>query len=184
MSGTLVIQNRQRALNLNLRLLRRLTTALLAELSPRKNFELGICLVGAGEMAGLNETFLRHEGPTDVITFDYSEFAADNASSLKNNRPISEPPNVGSREIHGEIFVCADEAISQARRFRTTWQSELARYVIHGVLHLNGHDDLHPAARRKMKLAENRLLLRLGRRFDLADLSCGAVRKSEIVSRK
>ena len=43
--------------------------------------------------------------------------------------------------LHGEIFICVDEAIRQARRFGTIWQSEIVRYLIHGVLHLLGFDD-------------------------------------------
>ena len=46
----------------------------------------------------------------------------------------------------------------QAKQFKTTWQSEIVRYVIHGVLHLLGHDDRLAAARRRMKREENRLL--------------------------
>ena len=60
-----------------------------------------------------------------------------------------------------------DDAISQARQFGTTWTSELVRYVIHGVLHLLGHDDVRPVTRRKMKREENRLLKEIARRFPL-----------------
>jgi len=72
--------------------------------------------------------------------------------------------------LHGEVFVCLDEAVTQARRFRVTWQSELVRYVVHGVLHLLGYDDLNPRARRRMKAAENRLMRRLARQFAIPDL--------------
>ena len=47
--------------------------------------------------------------------------------------------------LHGEIFICVDEAVLQARKFRTSWQSEIVRYLVHGVLHLLGHDDSRPA---------------------------------------
>ena len=72
--------------------------------------------------------------------------------------------------MHGDIFVCLDDAVAQARQFRTTWQSELVRYVIHGLLHLRGYDDRHPAARRKMKREENRRLREITRRFPLAQI--------------
>jgi probable rRNA maturation factor len=63
-----------------------------------------------------------------------------------------------------------DEALIQARRFRTTWQTELVRYLIHGVLHLQGHDDRRSVSRRSMKKEEARLLKKLGRRFCLSKL--------------
>ena len=72
--------------------------------------------------------------------------------------------------LHGEIFVCLDEAMSQARRFRTTWQRELVRYVVHGVLHLLGYDDLNNRARRRMKAAEDTLVRQLARQFDFHSL--------------
>ena len=47
--------------------------------------------------------------------------------------------------LHGELFICVDEAVFQAKQFGTSWQLEIVRYVVHGVLHLRGHDDLQPA---------------------------------------
>ena len=46
----------------------------------------------------------------------------------------------------GEIFVSVDDAVASAPRFRATWQLELARYLVHGMLHLRGYDDRRPAA--------------------------------------
>ena len=144
----IAITNRQRAQKIDLRLLKRIAAATLEELGMAEA-ELGIVIVGAKEMASLNEKFLNHEGPTDVITFDY------------------ENPEL---PLHGEIFVCAEEAKRQAREFRTTWQSEIVRYVVHGILHLTGHDDLQAAARKKMKREEGRLVRELSRRFALSKL--------------
>ena len=72
--------------------------------------------------------------------------------------------------LHGESFVCLDEAVSQARRFHTTWQTELVRYVVHGVLHLLGYDDAASRARHKLKEAEDTLVGRLARQFDFRSL--------------
>ena len=125
---------------------------MLKELWPGDSFELGITIVGAAEMTRLNETFLRHRGATDVLAFDYTERGQQNASS-------------------GEIFVCADEARGQAARFRTSWQRELVRYAVHGILHLGGYDDKRATSRRRMKREEDRLLKELSRRFDLSKLA-------------
>ena len=155
---TLALRTQQRVRRVELRLLRRITTALLQETWPGGGLDLAIHLVAAPEMTRLNETFLRHKGSTDVVTFDYAEPAG-------REKRASCPAL-----LHGEVFVCLDEAVTQARRFRVTWQSELVRYVVHGVLHLLGYDDLNPRARRRMKAAENRLMRRLDRQFAIPDL--------------
>jgi rRNA maturation RNase YbeY len=139
MSSGLTLRNRQRTRPVEMRTLRRTLTGLLRELFQQEKFELGFYLVAAPEMTRLNETFLRHQGSTDVIAFDYAD-----------------PARPGF--LAGEVFICVDEAIIQARRFRTTWQSEVVRYAIHGLLHLRGYDDHAPRARARMKREENRLL--------------------------
>ncbi len=150
----IVIANRQRTRHINARYLKLITTGLFEELAIQDG-ELGINLVGAREMTLVNETFLKHTGSTDVITFDHTNGA----------------PKKASPTLHGELFVCVDEAILQARRFRTHWQSEVVRYIVHGVLHLRGHDDLRAEPRRRMKREENRLVRRLSRKFSLAQTS-------------
>ena len=72
MNHTLTIRNWQRTRAVDLRLLRRIIKALLAELLDIPQADLGIHLVAALEMTRFNETFLQHKGSTDVITFDYS----------------------------------------------------------------------------------------------------------------
>jgi probable rRNA maturation factor len=153
----LTISNRQRTRPINVRQVRQIIRALLDEMVELNQYELGINLVGANEMTQINETFLQHAGSTDVITFDYLD--------LRPQTSGFRPPSV-----YAELFICVDEAVAQARRFRTTWQSEIIRYVIHGILHLLGHDDHRPAARRKMKREEARLLKQLGTRFPLSQL--------------
>ena len=136
---TLLLCNRQRVRAVDTALLRRFARSLIENQLAIATYELGIHLVAAPEMTLLNETFLHHTGSTDVITFNHAE---ENSTD----------------SIHGEIFICLDDAVKQADAFRTTWQSELARYVIHGLLHLRGFDDLTPSKRRVMKREENRLL--------------------------
>lgn len=151
MTRELVVRNRQRRRRVDLPRLRALAAGLLGEELALPAYSLGITLVPPGEMARLNESFLGHAGSTDVITFDH-------------RAAPGEPP-------HGELFICLEDAAAFAAQFGTTWPEELARYVVHGVLHLLGHDDRDPAARRRMKRMENRLVRALAGRFDLPALA-------------
>ena len=72
--------------------------------------------------------------------------------------------------MHGEIFISVPDAVQQAREFRTTWTEELVRYLIHGLLHLRGYDDLQPALRRVMKREEQRVLRLVAAQFDLREI--------------
>jgi len=159
-----VIASRQRARKINHRLLKQIITGLLADLQIEKA-DLDIHLVATPEMTPLNEKFLRHAGTTDVITFNY----ADNGRA-GSPLPADGAHGVARPTLHGEIFICLDEAVRQARKFGTSWQSEVVRYVVHGVLHLLGFDDANTGARRKMKREENRRLRELSRRFPLSKL--------------
>jgi probable rRNA maturation factor len=151
-SNSVSVQNRQRGRKLDTRLLRVITRWLLSDALQVQTYRLAVYVVAPDEMTHLNETFLKHKGSTDVLTFDYSE-------------------NAEATSLLGEIFVCAEEAVIQSARFRTDWRSELVRYVVHGTLHLLGYDDHRLASRRKMKKMENLTLKRLAGRFDLKKLS-------------
>lgn len=152
----IVIANRQRTKPIDSRFLKRIVRDIFDELSITEA-ELGISLVAAREMTLVNETFLQHKGSTDVITFDHLE-----PDGTTENPAL---------QLHGELFVCVDDALAQSKKFKTTWQSEVIRYVTHGILHLLGYDDLKASLRQKMKREENRLVRRLTRRFTLAELS-------------
>ncbi|MCG3148467.1 MAG: Endoribonuclease YbeY [Verrucomicrobiae bacterium] len=125
---TVTVANRQRTHKVNVARLKNLVVATGLELR-----ELSIVLVGDAEMARLNLQYHNTPGTTDVLTFDYGDG-------------------------QGELIICVDRAHAQARQFRTTPAQELALYVVHGVLHLQGYDDLKPPARRRMRAAERRLL--------------------------
>lgn len=153
----LYLRNRQRTVPLNGCYLRNLARAVLAqpEFARQRWAELGIHLVGDRRMSTLNARHLGHVGPTDVITFDYGAAWAD--GPVPSGRC-------------GDLFIGVPEALRQARTFRTSWPAEVVRYLVHGLLHLSGYDDTTPAARRRMKRAENRILQRLAARFDFARL--------------
>ncbi|MBA4147564.1 MAG: rRNA maturation RNase YbeY [Verrucomicrobia bacterium] len=146
----LSIRNRQRICRVDLVLFKRIIRVVLHDILGCTDYELGLYIVGAEEMAVMNETFLQHAGSTDVITFDYNDSS--------------------SATLHGEVFICMDDALEQAKQFKTSWQSELTRYAVHSLLHLLGYDDLQPEKRRVMKREENRLLKQVAKQFNLSKL--------------
>jgi rRNA maturation RNase YbeY len=160
---TLQLRNRQRDCRLNLPFLRRVLCHVLAAECPGEGHELCFHFVSAEEMARVNWQFLEHEGSTDVITFDHSnaERGTRNAES----------------DLHGEVFICVADAVKQAREFKTSWQSEVVRYAVHALLHLQGYDDLQPAKRRVMKREEIRLMRGLAKAYDLRELEKTFARK-------
>jgi rRNA maturation RNase YbeY len=154
----LVVRNRQDTRHVDLPLFRRIARTLLTDLVALEEYDLGVHLIAAPEMTRLNGEFLKHQGATDVITFDYADPA--------------------KASLHGEVFLCLDEAVTQAKRFRSSWQSELVRYLVHGVLHLQGFGDSTPGARRELKREENRLLRLLARTFPLNRLAGSRSRRT------
>lgn len=103
-------------------------------------------------MAALNWDFLRHEGTTDVITFDL--------------RPAPGEP-AGEDALLAEIYVCPRVAAEAAVRLGNSPSRELVLYMVHGLLHLAGHDDQSPEDAARMRKAEARVLKALEHDTDL-----------------
>ena len=88
----------------------------------------------------VNREFLGHDYYTDVITFDYST-----ASTL-----------------NGDIFISLDTVRSNAEMVGATFEHELHRILIHGVLHLTGQGDKTPETKVQMTEKEEKALAKLG----------------------
>lgn len=148
----ITVRDRQSACPVDLAFLKRIIRVLLLEKLELRQFDLGVYLLSAAEMERLNSEHLGHDGPTDVITFDYGSNASEGL-------------------VHGELLLCPEVALDQAIQFHTTWEEEIVRYVVHGILHLLGFDDRYAACRRIMKTREDQLVRQLSDQFDLAHLA-------------
>jgi probable rRNA maturation factor len=91
-------------------------------------------LVNDSEIQSLNTRFLGKEHPTDVIAF-----------------PLDDDED----EIWGEIYISVDRAREQAIDYSVIFQVELARLIIHGILHLLGYNDLTKSDQKTMKEKED-----------------------------
>lgn len=115
-----------------------------AALAGYEGAELTLRVVDAEEMAALNETYRGKAGPTNVLSF-----------------PAHLPPEVAS-PLLGDVVVCAPvvaaEAQAQGRDLAAHW----AHMVVHGCLHLLGHDHVEAADAAAMEGLEREILGRLG----------------------
>lgn len=102
----------------------------------KKTGDIGYLFVDDEKILEVNRQYLGHDYFTDIITFDYSE----------------------EDVIQGDIFISVDTVRSNAEERGLTFDNELHRVIIHGILHLCGINDKGPGEREIMEMAENRAL--------------------------
>lgn len=81
--------------------------------------ELAFNFCSDDSLSKINKEFLNHDTLTDVITFDYSAL----------------------KEVSGEIFISTDRVRENASEFQQSFEEEIRRVMIHGLLHLCGYND-------------------------------------------
>ena len=84
----------------------------------------------------VNRQYLKHDYYTDIITFDYCE----------------------GDVLSGDLFISLDTVRTNAEQFGKTYDDELHRVIIHGILHLVGINDKGPGEREIMEAAEDKAL--------------------------
>ncbi|MBF1445346.1 MAG: rRNA maturation RNase YbeY [Prevotella nigrescens] len=102
----------------------------------RKVGEIGYMFVNDEKILEVNNEYLGHDYYTDVITFDYCE----------------------GNILNGDIVISLDTVRTNAEKFGKTYEDELYRVIIHGVLHLCGINDKGPGEREIMEENENKAL--------------------------
>jgi probable rRNA maturation factor len=109
-----------------------------------KDAMLSITFVGRAAISRLNRRYLGHHGPTDVISFGLGR--------------------VGRRgAVIGDVYICAEVARDNAKRQGISAGEELLRLVVHGTLHVLGHDHPSGAARTESRMwrKQERILTRV-----------------------
>jgi probable rRNA maturation factor len=100
--------------------------------------EISVALVDSATIRQLNQRYLQHDEPTDVLSF-----------------PLSEP---SAHRLAGELVIGAEVAKAEAERRGHDVQAELALYVVHGILHLCGYDDKDAKSTAQMRARERHYL--------------------------
>ncbi len=137
--------------------LRRMTAAA-AELAGLRDVPGGVCVsfLSPAGIERVNEDFLGHHGPTDVISFDYR--AGDDDPGFAPDAFPAEETVSDDADPSIELIVCPAVAYEQAVKRNLPYAEEVALYVAHGLLHAAGYDDLNPKAKRVMRRAEKRVM--------------------------
>lgn len=118
---------------------RRETTAWVKRVAAahgKKVGEIGYLFCNDEKILEVNREFLQHDYYTDIITFDYCE---DNV-------------------LNGDLVISLDTVRTNAEQQHTTYEEELHRVIIHGILHLCGINDKGPGERELMEAEENKAL--------------------------
>ena len=102
----------------------------------RRVGEGGYMFVNDDKILEVNREYLGHDYYTDVITFYYDE----------------------DDVVSGDVVISLDTVASNAHLFNKTYEDELYRVIIHGILHLCGINDKGPGEREQMEAAENKAL--------------------------
>lgn len=98
--------------------------------------EVGYMFVGDEKILEINNEYLGHDYYTDIITFDYDE----------------------GNVLNGDLVISLDTVRSNAELFHKSYEDELNRVIIHGILHLCGINDKGPGEREIMEENENKAL--------------------------
>ena len=128
----------------------------LPKVLPIEDLELSVILIDDEQITEINETYLNHQGPTDVISFDYIEDFDEDLHSEDDTYSV------------GDLYISLETAERQGREYGKSLNEELLLYIAHGILHLCGYDDHCDEDIREMRQAEQRVLDAL--RLDIGEV--------------
>lgn len=138
-----------------------LAEAVLASEGVWGNVELSILFVAEDAIAELNEQFMGSSGPTDVLAFpiDATEVEVVSVPAPPTTGPDRAPVDPGDLPLLlGDVVVCPAVAARQAPDHAGTLDDELALLVVHGILHVLGHDHAEAGEAERMRARERELL--------------------------
>ncbi len=148
------IANNQTALKIDRRAVRRAVTMTL-KMEAVTAATISIAIVDNETIHDINRNFLKHDFETDVISFLFhSEGGTSDAKAAQQRG--------AGKTLNGEIVLSADYAISTAHTIGWQPEEEITLYIVHGLLHLCGFDDLTKAELPLMRRRERDVLEALG----------------------
>jgi probable rRNA maturation factor len=141
----------------------RLAEQVLAHEGIRGEAELSVLFVDETAMADLNKRFMGNDGPTDVLAFPLDDELVEPGRYPDSSTSGPIDPRVRGEAgdpplLLGDVVVCPAVARRNAVEHARTYDDEVALLVVHGILHVLGHDHAEPAEEAAMQAKERELL--------------------------
>jgi probable rRNA maturation factor len=146
-SITIDISNQQTILSPPVERLREAIVHVLAE-EGIASAEISVAIVDDPAIHRINRDFLGHDYPTDVISFVLDQSGGSDESPIMDS----------GEHLEGELVVSAETAVREAPSHEWESEDELLLYIVHGLLHLCGYDDLTDESRPLMRRRERQVL--------------------------
>jgi len=136
------ISNRQRFLKVSPKKVRAIVQAVILNEGETCD-EVSIHFLNTKTMCQMHADFFDDPSPTDCMSF-----------------PLDDKSSSDYRVL-GDVVVCPETAVTYAKTHQTDHYQELTLYIVHGLLHLMGYDDIRETDRKKMRAAEKRHMAKL-----------------------
>lgn len=136
------VSNKQKTVKISKVKVKKIVEAVIA-FENQKCDEVAIHFVSINEICELHQQFFNDPSPTDCISL-----------------PLDDENEIHYRVL-GEVFVCPDVAVEYATKKNSDPHLEITLYIVHGLLHLMGYDDIQTKERALMRAAEKRHLANL-----------------------
>lgn len=139
------ISNSQKDVPVKVSALKKMARQVLESQAVDPSAELSISLVSKRRIQELNHQFRKIDAPTDVLAFALESVE-------------SSPRGAGEPLMLGDVVIAPAVALEQTREYHTALDEEMKLLLIHGILHLLGHDHEEAAEAEKMWAEENRIM--------------------------
>ena len=150
--NTVVIADFRSGFQIHLKRLGDLVLILLKQMKLKRTV-LSLVFISDSAIRHLNQRYLDHPWPTDVLAFPFSH-SVGGELALQN------------RSFLGEVIVSPKRAEVYSKRLNVSFEEEFIRYICHGILHLQGYTDKSYSGKTKMRRAEDRLLKIIKRKMN------------------
>ena len=124
------------------------------KLNLSKELAASVNFVDSKTICRINLDYVGHKGITDVISFNY----------------LTDADLLSSSDIFAELFICIEKAETESHDRLIDFSEELTLYIVHGLLHIAGFDDLKASERKQMRNAEASCMKLLKNKFKLNEI--------------